>query len=355
MICPVAARIQEKRKLILERVYPGKGKPAVKAGQTVSEATIIAHCEVSAGQRLIKIAHVLGVPGSQAKNYLTRRVGERIYEGEVVARKKNLFGLGKNEVKSPVDGLIEEIDGRGDVILQFLPKPVRLIAGAAGKIEEISEDKITLSTIATRVRGFVSAGLDREGIISVAADPKDFILPATIKGDSKGKILVGGALLERSALEKAVTLGVRGIVVGGVNYRDFATLSGGDIGVTVMVTEGFGTLPMGEDIWQFFKKIEGRVGFVFGQENQLIVPEMDGSVVSEPAESTPWRELNVGDKVRFFREESSDLLGVVKELPGEQLLNSGVLAEVALIAFASGEEILLPSANLCIIEYKNNP
>ena len=350
MICPVRARIEEKRKLLIDRVYPGKGKPAVKVGQTVSEADIIAHCEVSAGQRLIKVAHVLGVSGGQAKDFLTRKVGDRIYEGEAIARKKAIFGLGKIEVRTPVDGVIEEIDDRGDVILRFLPKPVRLVSGASGTIEKISENKITLSTIATKVRGFVSAGINREGTISVIAEHSDFILPAVIKADSQGKILVGGAILERAALEKAVTLGVKGIVTGGVNYRDFATLSGGDVGVTVMVTEGFGTLPMGEDILQFFKKMNGRAGFISGEENQLVIPEIDVGEANKQTASPSWRELARGDKVRFFREGSSDLSGVVKDLPGEQLLNSGVLTEVALVAFSSKEEMLLPAANLEIVE-----
>ena len=349
MICPVAIRIEERKRLLLSRNYPGKGKPAVKIGAAVAETDIIAHCEVSAGERLIKIAHVLGVPGRDVKNFMVRKVGDRIYEGEVIARKKAFFGFGKTEIKSPVDGMIEEIDERGDVILKFLPKPVRLIAGAAGRVEEIGENKIAISTIATKVRGFVAAGHDREGMISVICDPKDFILPSTIKADSEGKILVGGALLEKGALEKAVTLGVGAIISGGVNFRDFENLGGGDIGITVMITEGFGTLPMGGDIWQFFKKKEGMVGFIFGKENQLIVPEMGATESSEPAAGSLWRELKVGDKVRFFREESSDLVGVVKDLPGEQILNSGVFAEVALVVFPSGEEMILPAANLEII------
>jgi len=349
LICPVTIRIEERKSLLLSRVYPGKGKPAVKVGASVAETDIIAHCEVSAGQRLIKIAHVLGVPASEVRNFLTRKVGDRIYEGEVIARKKAFLGLGKTEVKSPVDGMIEEIDERGDVILKFLPKPVRLVAGAAGTVKEIGEAKITISAIATKVSGFVAAGHDREGMISVIAGSKDFILPSTIKADSEGKILIGGALLERAALEKAVTLGVEAIVAGGMNFRDFENLSGGDIGVTVMITEGFGTASMGEDIWQFFKKKEGMVGFIFGKENHIIVPEIGARQGSEQSTSPPWRELSVGDKVRFFREESSDLVGVVKDLPGEQILNSGVFAEVALVVFPSGEEMILPAANLGII------
>jgi hypothetical protein len=352
LICPVKRRIEDKKSFILDRFYPGKGRSTVKVGQRVEDTEIIAHCEVSAGQRLVKIAHALGVSGKDAQKFLTRKVGDRIYEGEVVARKKGLLGVGKKEIKSPVDGVVTEVDKRGDLILKFLPLPVRLLAGAAGMIKEVTEAKISIDTTGTRVHGFVSLGRERDGIIEIIGGPKEFILPNKITTESKGKILVGGALLEKSALEKAVTLGVEGIITGGMNYRDFDNLGGGeDIGTSIMVTEGFGSAPMGDDIWNFFKQKEGRLGFLLGSANQLVIPqELQGKDVQTAAVSSTWRELRVGDKVRYLRKESSDLLGEVKNLPGEQIINSGVLTDVSQVSFGSGQELLLPASNLEIIE-----
>ena len=54
--------------------------------------------------------------------------------------------------------------------------------------------------------------------------------------------------------------------------------------------------------------------------------------------------------MKFFREEKTNLIGVVKELPGEQILNSGILTEVAVVEFSSEEKISAPAANLEIIE-----
>lgn len=352
MICPVTKRIQEQKKIVLNRYYLGKGRPTVKTGQSVSDTEIIAHCEISAGQRLIKIAHSLGVSGKSVHKYLTRKIGDRIYEGEIIARKRGVLGVGKKEIKVPVDGIVTEIDERGDIILQFLPKPVRLLAGANGQIKEITEAKISIDTVGTSIHGFVSLGKDREGIISMIGGPKEFILPERIAADSKGKILVGGALLEKSALEKAVTLGVEGIVTGGMNYRDFEGLGGGeDIGTSIVVTEGFGTAPMGDDFWKYFKQMEGRLGFILGNESELVIPDISGSGEARTAAaSTIWRQLKTDDKVRYLRKESSDLLGVVKELPGSQIINSGIFTEVARVSFESGQELLLPSSNLEIIE-----
>ncbi len=352
MICPVTKRIQDQKRLVLNRYYLGKGRATVKVGQMVTDTEIIAHCEISAGQRLIKIAHELGVRGKEVHKYLIRKIGDRIYEGEIIARKKGMLGVGKKEIKTPVDGIITEIDDRGDVILKFLPKPVRLLAGASGQIKEITDAKISISTVGTSIYGFVSIGKDREGIISVIGGPKEFIIPSKINSDAKGKILVGGALLEKSALEKAVTLGVEGVITGGMNFRDFDVLGGGqDIGTSIIITEGFGSAPMGDDIWNYLNKNQGRLGFILGNENQIAIPDISGNAqAKEQLNDTNWRELKINDKVRYLRKESSDLSGVVKELPGNQILNSGILTEVAIVSLISGQDMILPASNLEIIE-----
>ena len=351
MICPVTKRLETNKKFILDRFYPGKGRPTVKVGQSVNDAEIIAHCEVSAGQRLIKVGHYLGVSGKDTIKYLTRKIGDRIYEGEILARKKGVLGVGKKEIKSPVDGLLSEIDDRGDLILKFLPRPVRLLAGASGVVKEVTEAKISIETTGIRIHGFVSLGRQREGIITVVGNPTEFILPTKITSDVKGKILVGGALIEKSALEKAVTLGAEGIITAGVNFRDFDTLGGGeDIGITIMVIEGFGSAPMGADVWNYLNQKQGHLGFLLGGDNFLILPEELGQDVKAGASSTSWRELAIGDKVRYLRKEGSNLIGEVKELLGEQIINSGILTEVAKVSLDDGKELLLPASNLEIVE-----
>ncbi len=350
MICPLVTRIERNTKISLPRPYPGVCKPAVKVGQSVFESDVIGHCEVSAGQRLVKIAQLLGVRGSDISKYLTRKIGDKIYEGEIIAKKQGMFGLGKKEIKSPVDGIITEILRSGDLIVKFLPRPTRLFAGVAGVIEAIKEDMMVISTTGSKIKGFVSSGKNREGVISVVANPNDFVLPTTIKADAKGKILVGGAILEKGALEKAVTLGVHGIITGGINFKDFESLGFGreDIGVTVLVTEGFGNMPMGKDIWDFLKSQEGKAGFMLGSEDSLVISDSNQEKTVEKKDGF-WRQVAVGDKVRFFREESPDQLGVVTQLPGKQIINSGILTEVALIKTSGGEE-LVPAANLELTE-----
>ncbi|MCH8821541.1 hypothetical protein IID23_03375 [Patescibacteria group bacterium] len=351
MICPVIKRVSKNEEYELERRYPGTCKPAAKIGEEVKPESIIAHCEVSIGQRLIKIAHELGVGAGSVEKYLLRKVGDRIYTGEIIARKGGVLGLGKKEIKSPTDGVIIEIDSNGDVIIKLSPTPVRLVAGAAGTISRIGPESISVKTSGVQVRGHVGNGRERDGIIKIIAQPNEFIIPQKITGDSGGKIIVGGALLERASIEKALTIGVHGIVVGGMNHRDFLRLGVGvDVGISVLVTEGFGTIPIGKDIFEILKKFEGNYGFIAGEGKSLLIPEKTTEKANKQQEVS-WKQLAINDIVRVLRPHTEDLIGRVESLSeSEETLNSGLSAEVASVKFLSGKVTTVPSANLEIVE-----
>ncbi len=352
MICPVIRRVSKTIEFELERKFPGSCKVSVQVGDSVEPEGVIAHCEVSAGQRLIKIAHELGVSAKDVKKYLLRKIGDRIYRGEIITRKKNILGLGKKEIRSPADGVITEIDPNGDLIIKFLPIPVRLVAGARGVVTKVGQESIFIRSSGIQIKGHAGAGRERDGLIKIIATPEEFIIPQRITADTAGKILVGGSLLERAAIEKALTIGVHGIVVGGINHRDFLSLGvGGDVGITVLVTEGFGNAPMGKDIYETLRGLEDHFAFVSGEAKNFLIPTLaGGGSVAKPSK-LPWKELAVGDIVRVFKPQTEDLIGRVEAISKkDEVLNSGLSAEVASVKFLSGKSLTAASANLEIIE-----
>src|SRR3989344_2346185 len=289
MICPVWKRVFYDSQFDLVRTYFGHCTPSVKEGDKVEAESVVAHCEVSAGQRLVKVAHVLGVGRKSVKKYLLRSVGDRIYQGEIVARKKGVFGVGKRELRSPVDGVITDIDQNGDVIVKFLPMPVRLVAGASGLITNVREDSITVRTLGTEIKGASGLGKSREGVIKMIAKANEFIIPQKIDASCQGRIVVGGSYLDRAAIEKALTIGVKGIVVGGIDYRDFTSLGvNSDVGITIIVTEGFGNVTMGKDVYEAFKNLNDRFAFANGLERTILVPENKNIVDNSPLQHELW-------------------------------------------------------------------
>ncbi len=350
MICPVVSRVSNQIEFELERKFPGTCKTAVKTGEAVDPESVIAHCEISAGKRLIKIAHELGVSAGSVQKHLLRKIGDRIYRGEIIARRGGIIGIGKKEIKSPADGVITEIDANGDIIVKFLPVPVRLAAGASGKITRVGQESIFVKTTGTKMEGYAGDGRERDGLVKIIAAPNEFIIPQRITGDCGGKIIVGGSLVERSAIEKAVTIGVHGIVVGGINHRDFLSLGVGDVGTTVLITEGFGAIPMGKDIFETLKKMEQRYAFVSGEGKSLLLPELKPTLAQAKSSDLSWKELSIGDIVRLLKSHTEDLIGKVESLStGEEVLNSGLSTEIATVKFLSGKTKTVPAANLEII------
>src|SRR3990172_13382322 len=188
MICPLWNRVNINNQFDLVRPFVGICKPSVKVNDKVEAESVIARCVVSAGQRLVKVANILGVSRHTVKNYLLRNVGDRIYQGEIIARKKGVLGVGKNELKSPVDGVITDVDKNGDLLVKFLPMPVRLVAGASGLISSIREDSITVRTFGTEITGAAGLGKSREGIIKIIGKPTEFILPQKINATFQGRV-----------------------------------------------------------------------------------------------------------------------------------------------------------------------
>ena len=192
MICPVWRRVILNSEFDLVRSYVGHCNPSVKEGDRVDASSVVAHCEVSAGQRLVKVAHTLGIPRRDVKKYLLRSIGDRIYQGEIIARKKGVLGVGRKELKSPADGVITSIDEGGDIIVKFLPMPVRLVAGASGLISDVREGAIVVRTFGSEIIGSAGLGKPREGIVKMIAGQNEFIIPQKIDAACQGRIIVGG-------------------------------------------------------------------------------------------------------------------------------------------------------------------
>lgn len=343
MIGEVARRVVNLEKAFFERVIPGVGTPLVKVGDSVTPADIIARYEASSGQRLVKLASSLKVNSRVVHKYLTKRIGDRVYRGEVLASKRGFLGMSKKVVTSPADGILESLLSDGSVMIKFLPTPRKLAAAVLGTVQVVIPHSITIQTQVAKVYGFAGAGILREGIIRMIAKPNEFILPTQINPSYQGEILVGGATIARATIEKAVTLGVKGLIVGGMNYRDFLSLGAeSDVGITIILTEGFGVKPMGVDIFNFLKNKSDQFAFLSGRSKQITFPLVE-SGHEEKKSFSAWRKMNEGDRVNLLFTSHEVSLGVITSFSDE----ANSLVRVRL---DSGQEIEVPSTNLQIVD-----
>lgn len=375
---PSRLRIEKKKIMhIKRRLVNAKGQIKVSVGQEVCPQDVIAEGHSSSGFRTIHLSKELRVSPSRALSLLTRQVGQNIYQGELLAMKRDLWGLSKHLVLSPVDGIVETYDTKsGNVKIQLAPKTIRLVSGVYGIVDEVNESSgiVVIRTMVNAIYGVMGSGKEREGLLKILG-PSDMLASSKqIPSQAQGRILVAGGLTFMSALERAIDVRIGGIITGGINAGDYRSMAGGqwniwhkhwsDVGLSLMVTEGFGSAPIGEDIFSLLREYNESFVILDGNRSRLILPinEQDSMIyirktalpVKFEVESFPQMGLSPlkeGIKVRIIASPYLGLQGVVEGV--DQTLTklpSGL--ETYLVTVASGaQKVRVPLLNLEVLGY----
>lgn len=368
----IRPRVVQNRCVRVIRKIKGSGTLSVVKNQEVAPHDIIGTSMLSAGFSVINLSKELNLAPLSAIKTLKKTVGVPIYKGELLAQKKSLFG--SKNIIAPTDCLIEKVNEQtGELILKMLPKNIPLLAGVFGIVDEINTltGEVYIKTMATQVIGVYGSGRERGGFLRVLGGPSDLINANQITPAMKGDILVAGGLVFGLALKKAMEYQVDGLISGGMNMDDYVAIAGSlyeskkahsDIGMSVIATEGFGALPIGEDIVNTLKKFEGKFIFINGFGYHLILPETSPDVIikarkvilpaSVGGNMLPNIEnvvLRQGSKVRIVWPPFSGSQGVVIALDQKPtLLPSGISAECAVVELSS-RKIKVPVNNLELI------
>lgn len=362
------------RKTILrkERRLPLPGEVIVKVGDKVKAEDIVAKTELPGNVQPINVAGLLSIAPQEIESVMLKKVNDFVKKGEPIAESKSFFGLFKNSVTSPVDGIIESISNiTGQVILREPPIPITVNAYIDGEVKEvIPNEGVVVETVASFIQGIFGIGGETIGEIYVAAStPEEELTEEKIKEEMKGKIVVGGSFVTAAALRKAVSFGVKGIVVGAIDDKNLKEFLGYDIGVaitgneqkgiTLMITEGFGKLAMAKRTFELFKELNGKKASMNGATQiraGVIRPEvivaLEGETYEAKEEAEELKEgLVVGTMVRVIREPYFGRIGKVTALPPElRVIETEAKVRVLEIEFDDGTKVIVPRANVEIIE-----
>ena len=356
-----------------ERRLPLQGEVLVEAGAAVQAEDVVAKADLPGNVQLLNVANLLSVPAEEVTEYMLKPVGETIAKDEIIATTKGLFGLFKSQARSPIDGTIEAVsDVTGQVILREPPIPVEVKAYTDGTVTEISPNEgVTVEAYGTYIQGIFGVGGETIGNLTVAvSSPSDGLTAEQILPEHRDHILVGGSVVTTEAIQKAIRQGVKGIIAGGIDDADLRELLGyelgvaitgsEEIGITLVITEGFGSIAMAEQTFTLLKTREGMKTSINGATQiraGVVRPEIVIPLVSDVAETVAEKDrgvegmLEVGSSVRIIREPYFGKLGRVTELPVElQNLETEAQVRVLRVALENGEQTLLPRANVEAIE-----
>tara|TARA_B100000965_G_scaffold390220_1_gene396814 strand:+ start:1023 stop:2147 length:1125 start_codon:yes stop_codon:yes gene_type:complete len=353
-----------------ERILPLKGEVLVGKGDLLSPDTVIASTNLPGNVQMLKVNNILNIEPRDVIDCLVVKEGDEVKKGDMIAETPGVFGMFKSSVDSPVDGTIESIsESTGRVVVREAPIPVEVDAYVSGTVDEVIEKEgIILRSDAAFIQGiFGIAGEKRGELALVSNSASEELTAGQITKDMAGKILIGGSFLSLEAYKKAMDCKVAGIVVGGFNYYDLKAVLGYDLGVAItgteklptalIVTEGYGSIPMSDATFNLLKSNDGNEASVNGATQiragvirpEIVIP-IKGATDTEDSLSKEPEGIQEGSTVRVIRSPNFGKIGTVTSLPSElNKMESETMVRVAEISI-DGKNTLIPRANLEMVE-----
>ena len=350
------------------RRLPIKGQTLVKIGDKVGAEQVVLKTELPGKADVVNVMSLLGCQPHEVKQFMVKPIGEHVEKGELLAMRAAFFGLFKTRIESPMSGTIESIsDVSGQVVMRGAPVPVDVKAYIDGKVVEADEgEHVTVEVTGSFIQGIFGVGGETYGRIVVASqDPNGILDESSFTDEMKGAVVVGGSLITYNGLKKAIECGVNAVVVGGFDDADLKKFLGFDLGVaitgheelgrTLVLTEGFGQIPMADKTFALLKECEGKNASVNGA-TQIRAGVMRPEVIVARDEEASMKEneakliLDIGTRVRVIREPYFGLFGTVTALPAELTkLPTESLARVLDLKFDDGTVATVPRANVEIM------
>lgn len=352
------------------RMLPLPGKIVVNVDEKVRSEQVVARAELPGKVFPVNLANQLSVAPGEIREYLAKKEGEVVKKDEILAENKPLIKWFKTEIRSPVTGTIESVSTvTGQVLLREPPRVLQLLAYVDGTIiETIPLQGVVVETTCSLVQGIFGIGGETSGEIAMAVNaPDEPLTPAHFNSTMKEKVIVGGSFLSADAMKQAKAVGVAGLVVGGIHDEDLRALLGYDLGVaitgtehvgfTLILTEGFGTIPMAAKTFKLLSTSVGRKASISGVTQiragvirpEIIIPRGEAAVGMN-AQSQ--REgISLGDPVRIIRDPLFGRIGEVSALPPE-LTKIPTESEVRVleVKFSDGKKVVVPRTNIEVIE-----
>jgi hypothetical protein len=364
--------VTERTTVRKRRLLPIPGTVAVKIGDCVKPDSVVAHAELPGKVHSVNVANLLGAAPDEVPEYLIRKQGEPVQKDEIIAENKPFIKFLKTEVRSPIQGTVESVSTvTGQVLLREPPKRLELLAYVEGRVTEVLPSHgIVVETDCTLVQGIFGVGGETWGELTMGVRSADEPLTAGhLTQAMAGKVVFGGSFVGAETLARAKSAGVAALVVGGMHDKDLRALLGYDLGVaitgteqigfTLILTEGFGTIPMAAKTFALLSKHAGQKASVSGATQiragvirpEIIIPASQQTSGAGAGQTAERGGIAIGDQVRIIRDPLFGRIGAVSDLPHDlRRIETESHVRVLEVAFADKTRAVIPRANVEIIE-----
>lgn len=358
------------------RRLPIKGEVVVKEGDEVGHDTVVARAYLPGELHIVHLRRVMGeLEPVELQEAVLVKKGDKVKQGQIIAKKKIFFGLFTTKAESPIDGTVEFVAPQsGDIGIREKPKLLELNAYIKGKVTKVlPQEGVEITTHGALIQGIFGVGGERQGTIEVVVDsPEEPLDEKRLPSEIEGKIIVGGSEVTAGVLKRCDQEGAVGVICGGVRNEELSEFLGYEIGIaitgheeintTVIITEGFGRMAMAKRTFELLKWLNGHSASINGATQiragavrpEIIVPLPDDSVPEEERlekDALAEQQLEIGKIVRIIRVPYFGRLAEIVALPPElreiETRSKVRMLEAKLID--TGEVVSVPRANVEII------
>ncbi len=357
-----------------ERMLPIEGSVLVKRGDVVAAETVVARAHLPGSVSSVNVVAQLGIAPSRIRDYMTKQEGDPVEQGEVIAATRSRFKWFRTFVRAPMAGTVETISAiTGQVLIRHPPRPVEVSAYIDGSVTAVIERiGVVIEAKAAYIQGIFGVGGEAIGTIMMACDrPEETPQPEMLGSDMQGAIVVAGERITSRFFTRAHEIGVAALIAGSIHDSDLTSLLGYEIGVAItgqetirpvlIITEGFGKIPMAQGTFDLLRSLCGRKASVNGATQiraGVVRPEIivswhasDEKDTGASPQEPPSTDLTVGTQVRIIREPYFGKLGTVESLPCEFVsIETEARVRVAELRLADGTRVIVPRANIELIQ-----
>jgi len=174
---------------------------------------------------------------------------------------------------------------------------------------------------ATIVYCAVSTPFEAEGELVVLPNPTELLEDPYFNKFTKdiaGKIIYSGYFIKLENLKKAINLGVRGIIAGGVDKRSFDYAQKN--GFVLASLNGYGRIPTPDSIFAFLSSVSNRYIFIRGEKGEILIPggeKFDTKMADRSKDY--FTEIKNGMIVQVLDRPYFGWMGVVKSVEGDKV------------------------------------
>ncbi|MBI5303507.1 MAG: hypothetical protein HY868_15340 [Chloroflexi bacterium] len=344
-------RVLTLAKIRRERVLPVNGEVLVTMGSRVGALDVVARAASVGFLRPVPLARYMHTTETTLPSLMKKQVGDDIVARDEIASKPEFFGAARRVYRAPGNGRITALQGSW-LTMDLMDAPFELRGHYRGAIVNIVPRRgVVIEANGALAEGTWGTGSEAYGILRKAVDaPGSVLTDEQIDVSARGAILLAGAGITETALQRAAQEQAAGLIIGSISAKIKSLLV--TLSLPVMVTEGFGEIPMALPIFEMLARHSGEEAFLDAKmpNPEIFIPALSAAVSGETAQVPATLSCEIGATVRITSGPLIGQVGKIADAPAlPQVLESGISVWGAEVELLTGSRAFVPWENLELI------